>query len=347
MSIKYTLPQLGWSTFFQQQLSIDEYSEYFPARIVEQHKSRVLLFCERGELSLTIAPQMPAMTVGDWLLLNEDGSFYRLLERLTKFSRKASGRKIAEQLIAVNIDTVFITTALNADFSLNRIERYLALTKEAGASAVVVLTKADLCEQWEVYLQQVRALDPLLMVEVVNALDPNSLQALEPWYRQANTVAVVGSSGVGKSSLVNTLLNVSTQQTACARSADDKGRHTTTARHLRLLPSGGLIIDTPGMREIQLTDCDKGLQATFSDIETLANECRYSDCEHQCEPGCAVQNAISKGELEPRRLKSYLKLLQEQARNGASLVEKRAKDRSQSQYYRNVQNTSRQHKKGQ
>ncbi len=346
MTTIYPLSQLGWSTFFQQQLSLDECSDYFPARVVAQHRSRLAILCETGEHSLNIHPKMPILTVGDWLLLDRQNDFYRALDRQTLFSRKAPGSKVAEQLIAANVDTVLISVALNNDFSLNRIERYLALVKAAGANALVVLTKADLCLSPDDYLQQVQALDPLLIVEVVNALEPESLKKLAPWCMQGNTIALLGSSGVGKSTIVNSLLHSDTQITSSARAADDKGRHTTTGRSLHLLDAGGLILDTPGMREIQLVDCEAGLEAAFSDVERLAMNCRYSDCQHNNEPDCAVQLALSQGLIDQRRLNNYLKLSREQERNSATLAEKRSKERSQSRYYRSVQEGSRQRKKG-
>lgn len=346
MTTVYSLSQLGWSPFFQQQLTLDECTQYLPARVFAQHRSYVELYSEQGNQRLFYTPSMPPLTVGDWVLLNDDGTFYRALERLSCFSRKASGSKVSEQLIASNVDTVFITTSLNQDFSLNRIERYLALIKEAGADAVVVLTKADLCDDPASYLQQVQAIDPLLMIEVVNGLDANSVKALLPWCGSGNSVAVLGSSGVGKSTLVNTLLGESTQQTTAARDADDKGRHTTTSRTLHLIPSGGVLLDTPGMRELQLADCEAGLEETFADISALVKQCRYGDCQHDSEPGCAVQAALNSSQIDQRRLSNYLKLMREQAHNSASLAEKREKDRALGRFYRSVQSESRKRKKG-
>ena len=346
MTTVYSLSQMGWSPFFQQQLSLDECTQYIPARVITQHRSHIELYTEQGKQDLAMTPKMPALTVGDWILLEGDGRFFRALERLSCFSRKASGSKVSTQLIAANVDTVFVTTALNQDFSLNRIERYLALTKEAGAEAVVVLTKADLCDAPGHYQNQVQALDPLLMVEVVNGLDNSSVARLQPWCSMGQTVAVLGSSGVGKSTLVNTLLGQATQQTASARGADDKGRHTTTARTLHMIPNGGVLLDTPGMRELQLADCEAGVEEAFADISALISRCRYSDCQHQSEPGCAVQAALVSSQIDQRRLTNYLKLMREQAHNSASLAEKRAKDRALSRYYRSVLTEAHARKKG-
>ncbi len=346
MTTVYSLSQLGWTPFFQQQITLEECTQYVPARIIAQHRSYLELYTEQGKQDLSLTAKMPVLTVGDWILLNGDGAFHRALDRLSRFSRKASGSKVSEQLIAANVDTVFVTTSLNHNFSLNRIERYLALTKEAGAEAVVVLTKSDECIDPASYLRQIQALDPLLMVEAINALDANSVRVLEPWCRLGNTVAVLGSSGVGKSTLVNTLLGQAAQQTASARNSDNKGRHTTTSRTLHLMPNSGILLDTPGMRELQLADCESGLQETFADIDALSAQCRYSDCQHHSEPGCAVQVALKASQIDQRRLSNYLKLMREQAHNGASLAEKRARDRSKSRFYRAVQSEARFRKKG-
>ena len=274
--------------------------------------------------------------MGDWLLLNHEYCFERLLERSTSFSRKAAGNKVERQQIAANVDTVFIVCALNHNFNLNRIERYLALTNEAGAEAVVVLTKADLSDQPQRYLQQVQQLDPMLMVETINALDCSTREQLSPWLKAGKTIALLGSSGVGKSTLVNTLCEEHSQFTQAAREDDDRGRHTTTARSLHLMASGAMLLDTPGMRELQLVDCEQGVGQTFADIEALAQQCRFSDCHHETEPGCAVQAAISRGDLEQRRWLNYSKLLREQAMNSETLAQKRAREKDTTQYHHRV-----------
>lgn len=344
MTTIYPLSQLGWTAFFQQQLTLDEWTESTPARVMAQHRSRLELCSEQGAIDLPVHPAMPALTVGDWLLLGPDGAFHRALERRSVFSRKAAGSKVNEQLIAANVNTVFITTALNHNFNLNRIERYLALTREAGADAVVVLTQADLCDSAADFRQQVQALDPMLMVETVNALDNTSTAVLQPWCGPGQTVALLGSSGVGKSTLINTLLGQQCQQTGAAREADSRGRHTTTGRSLWLIPDGGMLLDTPGMRELQLSDCESGIEETFADISELIGQCRYSDCQHGNEPGCAVQAAIAASQLDERRFANYQKLMREQARNSATLAEKRARERDFSRYCRSVMARSKRRK---
>ncbi len=333
-----TLRQLGWQPFFQQQLSLDEYRTASAFRVISHHRSSYELFGEKNVQILPITSQLPHITVGDWVLLDSKNRFVRRLERSSLFRRKAAGSKIAEQYIAANIDTVFIVCSLNQDFNLSRIERYLTLTREARVESVVVLTKADLCADPQEKRQQVQKLDPLLMVEYVNALDRQSAEVLSAWCGEGKTIAFLGSSGVGKSTLVNTLMQQEEQKTAGIRTDDDKGRHTTTSRSLHFLPNGGILLDTPGMRELQLADCQHGVSETFADIETLATRCRFSDCHHQGEPGCAVLLAVETGELDLRRLKNYLKLLKEQGRNGASLAELRAQDRQLGKFYRRVKN---------
>ena len=267
------------------------------------------------------------MMVGDWLLLDADNRLVRLLERQTWFARKAAGKEHYRQLIAANIDTVFIVSSLNQDFNLNRIERYLALAHEAKVEAVVVLTKKDLCDDAHGMIQRVQSLDPMLAVVALNALDVESVSVLEPWLGEGNTAAFIGSSGVGKSTLINTVLGESTQSTQAIRGDDDKGRHTTS-RSMHLLPSGAVLIDTPGMRELQLTDCEQGVDETFADIVDLQSRCKFTDCQHQSEPGCAVQAAIQQGKLEPRRLQNYRKLMREQTFNSATLAERNTQDKS-------------------
>lgn len=337
MSNFNSLADLGWQPFFQQQLCLEEWDQTIPARIIEQHKSRLCLATADGIIDLEIRPNMPPMTVGDWLLLNHGRNFVRLLERKTCFSRKSAGSELKQQLISANVDTAFIVTSMNEDFNLNRLERFLALVNQAGAEPVILLSKSDICVEPERFVQAVRSLDALLMVEAVNCLDPNSLDALQPWLKHGATVAVLGSSGVGKSTLVNSLLGGSVQATGAIRADDAKGRHTTTSRSLLSLASGSLILDTPGMREIQLAQCEAGLSTTFADIEALAQSCRYSDCQHQSEPGCAVQAAIEVGELDSRRLSNYFKLLREEALNSASLADKRASDKALDKFYKRTQ----------
>jgi len=344
MTNTFSLSQLGWQAFFQQQLSLEEWENYVAWRVLAQHRATLELISECGFFTLALTPNMPNLTVGDWLLLDLDFKFVRALDRLSLFARKAAGSKIQRQSIAANIDTVFIVSSLNHDFNLSRLERYLALAKGAQVEPVVVLTKLDCCEEAESYVQQAQSLDPMLIVVAVNGLDVSSVNTLSPWCRSGKTLAFMGSSGVGKSTLVNTLLGEGEQDTGGVRDDDSKGRHTTTARSLHPMPSGGLLLDTPGMRELQLTDCEDGVHEAFADISELAQSCKFQDCCHQQEPGCHVKAAVEAGTIDARRLNNYLKLLREQAFNDASIAERRATSRSLGRFYRSVQTETKQRK---
>lgn len=346
MTTIYSLSQLGWSPFFQQQLSLDEWQHYRPARVAAQHRSHFELLTEQGHINLAVSPQLPTITVGDWLLLDSEEQVYRALTRLSEFTRKAAGSQASLQYLAANVDTVFITCSLNEDFNLNRIERYLALVKAANAEAVVVLTKADLCDNPAHYQEQVQQLDALLLVETVDARSSTCIEVLRPWCKQGKTVAFFGSSGVGKSTLVNTLSGVDQQTTGAIRQNDGKGRHTTTSRSLLPTRSGALILDTPGMRELQLVDCEQGVQQAFADIDALAQQCKYADCTHSNEPGCAVLSAIDDGRLAARRLANYQKLLREQAFNTATLAQRREQERNFTRYCRSVMKEVKLRRKG-
>lgn len=298
-----------------------------PARVFGVERSIIQLLTTEGPLSMTMTQSIPNLAVGDWVLIDAEHRFVRLLDRASLFSRKAAGTRVDRQLISANVDSVLIVSSLNNDFNLSRIERYLALAHEAGVEPIVVLTKADLWDEPESFVEAVQALDKMLPVFAVNAHDSATLQALELWLSPGHTLAFLGSSGVGKSTLVNTLLGGDVQETNRIREDDNRGRHTTTARSLHLTASGVLLLDTPGMRELQLADCEQGVEETFSDIATLAEQCKFSDCQHQSEPGCAVRAAIESGQLAERRLANYHKLMKEQAFNAVTLAEKRAQDK--------------------
>jgi ribosome biogenesis GTPase len=336
MSNPITLSELGWSHLFQQQLSLEEYEACTPARVVGQERTLLHLLAENGDLALAMTPSMDPITVGDWLLLDGEGRFHRLLERASLFSRKAAGSRATRQLIAANVDTVFVVSSMNADFNLNRLERYLALAHEADVEAVILLTKIDRCDDPDGYLERARGLARNTPVVPLNSLDQESVRQLLPWCAAGRTLAFLGSSGVGKSSLINTLSGDAMQRTQGIREDDAKGRHTTTGRALVRLASGALLLDTPGMRELQLADCEHGVEEAFAEITELASRCRFSDCQHQQEPGCAVREAIESDELEQRRLASYQKLMREQAFNKATLAERRAQEREFGRHVRSV-----------
>lgn len=334
MTDSFSLTQLGWVPYFQQQLSFDELEQYQPARVVEQHRSQIELLYAAGSTLLATTTSTPRLTVGDWVLLDKDQRIRRLLDRKSCFRRRAAGPESVEQLMAANVDTAFILCSLNDDFNLNRIERYLSLVHEAGAEPVVVLSKADLCATPDYFRDQVQGLDASLCVETINALDSDSVQALAPWCRPGQTIVLLGSSGVGKSTLANTLAGSTTQATAAIREDDSKGRHTTTRRSLLMLPGGALLLDTPGIRELQIAHFETGIATTFADIEQLATRCRFADCQHDSEPGCAVKAAIASEQVELRRLENYRKLKREQQHFDATVAERRSANKALGKFYK-------------
>lgn len=333
------LTELGWRPFFQQQLSLEDLEDLNgrgalrPARVMSVERSVVGLSFDDGnavaELELTWQqrPHERRPTAGDWVLINQDNELERLLDRQSVFKRKAAGDRADVQLIGANVDTLFIVSSCNMDFNLSRLERYLALALEAQVTPVVVLTKADLAAA-EDYLHDAASLRPGLEVVAVNALIESSIAPLRTWCSVGQTIALVGSSGVGKSTLLNTLVGTSVQVTGAIREDDSKGRHTTTSRSLHALPNGGLVLDSPGMRELKLTDVSSGLAEVFSDIDDLAAGCKFKDCEHSTEPGCIVAAAVAAGELDERRLDNYRKLQREDAFNTSSIAQRHKRARS-------------------
>lgn len=331
------LREIGWKAFFQQQVAENQ-SASIVARVSAHHGSQVLMLGEDGEFSVPtrLAEAAGEIAVGDWLVLTaHDHRAVQRLERQTLLFRKASGEEIREQLIAANLDTIFIVCSCNEDFNLSRIERYLALTLQAGAMPVVVLSKADLCNDPAALQHQVEQLRSGLLVETLDARQADEAEVLKAWCGPGQTVALVGSSGVGKSTLA-TALGAGDLATTAIREKDGRGRHTTTARSLHLLPTGGVLMDNPGIRELQLPACEEGLSDVFEDVIHIAAGCRFSDCSHQGDAGCAVTAAVESGELDPRRYANYLKLNAEQARNSRTLAERRERDRQMGRFYKSV-----------
>lgn len=337
------LAALGWKPCFECQL-LETEGNLLVVRVGAHHGSHLICMSQSGEFTLPtlLSESCGDVAVGDWLLLEpQSRRGVRRLERESLVARKAAGGRVRKQLIAANLDSLFIVCSCNHDFNLSRLERYLALAAEANVTPVVVLTKSDLHKDPASLGQQASQLKSGLIVETVDARDPTHVQALGHWCSQGQTVALVGSSGVGKSTLAMSL-GASQIATQGIRDDDSKGRHTTTARSIHRLRAGGLLIDTPGMRELQLTDCEDGVAEVFEEIVDLAESCRFRDCTHQGEPDCAVQAAIDRGELASRRLKNYFKLQSEQARNSRTLHEQRHESRKLGKYYKSVQASKRQ-----
>ncbi len=332
------LRNLGWKPFFQQQLTPQDMQDGSLARVSAHHGSQILLADETGEFAVPsqLAKAGGDLAVGDWLLL--DPATHRVIrrfERQTELARKAAGTEIRPQLIAANIDTIFLVCSCNADFNLSRIERYLAVILHSGALPIVVLTKADLHDSPTELRRKVERLRPDLLVETLDSREPEQVSVLAAWCGPGQTVALLGSSGVGKSTLANTL-GAGELSTGPIRYSDGKGRHTTTARSLHLLPSGGILIDNPGMRELQLTACEDGVADLFDDVFQLATQCRYRNCAHDGDDGCAVIAAAEAGQLDARRLRSFRKLNAEQARNAMTLATRRERDRKTGKFYKSV-----------
>lgn len=317
MTTKVNLTTLGLTDYFSQQAA--NYQELHLARVSVQHKDLYKIITVNGEitaeiagrLSFTARDKVDFPVVGDWLMvdrISDSGGtaiIHHILNRKSVFVRKAAGTSNQSQPVAANIDIVFVCMSLTNNFNLRRLERYLSIAWDSRATPVVVLTKADLCEDVPARLAAVHSVAIGVDVLVTTTMSDNGYAAVSRYLRQGITAAFIGSSGVGKSTLIN---HIAGQQLLATSETDEngKGRHTTTHRQLIVLPNGGIVIDTPGMRELQLESAD--LSKSFSDIEELAKECRFHDCTHQNEPGCAVQAAIEKELLTAERLTSYRKL---------------------------------------
>lgn len=341
-----SLESLGWRNFFQSQLDVD--CAWLPARVLSVHRGRIEVAHANGQQTLALSGNSArlAITIGDWVLVEPEGPSVRArLERFGVFQRKAAGITGEVQLIAANVDNLFIVTSANRDFNIARLERYLAIAQDAGAYPVIVITKADTADSVEEFVAAASRLSTGVLVEALDARDPGAVEVLRPWCAAGQTVALLGSSGVGKSTLVNTLARAG-QSTTSVREDDDRGRHTTTSRSMHRLPHGGWLIDTPGMRELQLVDIGAALDSVFADVADLAGQCRFVDCSHEAEPGCAVQAAIEDGALGLDRLRRYRKLKLEDRRNSETVAERRTRDKYFGRLYKSVQSDKRREKSG-
>jgi len=315
------LQDLGWDDGFA--ASLEPHENCIAGRVAAQHRGEYDVLTEAGESRAHLAgrlrheassgAELPA--VGDWVALRDD-VIHAVLPRRTAFARKVTLGATEAQVVAANVDTIFVVTALDADFSPRRLERYLTLAWESGATPAVVLTKADLCDDPDAFLIEAEQVAVGAPAHVVSNLTGEGIDQLAPYLGPAKTVALLGSSGVGKSSLANRLLGEEAQPTK-GLAEDGTGRHTTVARQLLRLPGGALLVDTPGLREVQLWDADEGIEQAFADVDELAGDCRFNDCAHEQEPGCAVQAAIAEGRLPRERLESYRALQRELKRLAA------------------------------
>ncbi|WP_239616750.1 ribosome small subunit-dependent GTPase A [Cohnella mopanensis] len=318
----------GWNPNWDQALSQQKSNiqQLSPARVVAQFSHSYNVMTESGEHSANVSGKFefnatsrgdfPA--VGDWVMVerlpNENRSvIHAVLPRRTAMIRKAAGNVIEDQIIGANLDYLFIVNALNQDFNVRKIERYLIAAWESGAQPVVLLTKADLCEQPARFVMEVETVAPGVPVHFISALLGQGKDDLNAYLKPGVTIGITGSSGVGKSTLLNWLADKELQHVQGIRENDARGRHTTTHRELFLLGNGALVMDTPGMRELQLWDANDGWQHAFADIEELATQCRYRDCKHDHDQGCAVIDAVNAGNLEPKRLANYKKTARELA----------------------------------
>ena len=320
------LVNLGWSDTFAHSFAPYAVQGYRVGRVAVVHRSQYHLYTEQGDLSAALTgkfrhhAQTPIdfPTVGDWVVIQvhletKQALIETVLPRKSQFSRQAAGSRTTAQIVAANIDTLFLISGLDQDFNLRRIERYLVMAWESGANPVIILNKADICQELD---QKRRPGEDVAMgvpIITLSALHQNNLEALNPYLIPGHTVALLGSSGVGKSTLTNQLIGRDLQATQAVRTDDSHGRHTTTSRTMLHLPTGALLIDTPGMRELQLWLTEDSVEETFADIESLAQSCRFRNCQHQSEPGCAIQAALMTGELSNKRFNSYQKLQKEQA----------------------------------
>ncbi|MCC6743976.1 MAG: ribosome small subunit-dependent GTPase A [Acidobacteria bacterium] len=318
------LELIGWRACFRDAISAHALQGNIPGRVVAQDRGVQRLVTQRGEIAASVAAglrrnamdrtALPA--VGDWVAVQPAGdgwSIVAVLPRETAFVRKAAGNRAEPQVVAANVDTVFLVTGLDGDFNIRRIERYVAVARASGARPVIVLNKADVCDDLEGVVASVRSRSGGAQTVAMSAREDDPVALLAPWLVAGETVALIGSSGVGKSTIANRLLGSEALKTGAVREHDQRGVHTTTRRELVVLPGGALLIDTPGMRELSVWSDEEGIRAAFDDVAEVASGCRFSDCRHEGEPGCAVVEAIADGRMDADRFANFRALEKEAA----------------------------------
>jgi ribosome biogenesis GTPase / thiamine phosphate phosphatase len=358
------LQELGWNEFHEKHYSEIKAPGTFPARVAKAEREKYLVYSEFGELKAEIKGKVrfhaesmsdfPA--VGDWVVaeMRPEGNaaiIESILPRVNKFARKVAGSVTDEQVMVANIDTVFLVNGLDGDYNVRRIERYLALARENNSSPVVVLNKTDMCTNVREKVEEVTAIALGVPVVTLSALNSEGIENIRRYIASGSTLAFLGSSGVGKSTIINRLLGEEKQKVGAVREHDSRGKHITTCRELIMLPGGGIVIDNPGLRELQLWVDEEALDKTFEDVKELGEQCKFGDCAHLNEPGCAVKNAIENGQLDGKRLQSYIKLKKElvylatrkevKARNEKIITEKKISKLSKQIYKQRNENRGR------